>query len=77
MAAKYRPRVSNVYKFIRGDRVTIVSGKYAGATGTVDSRVFQRTIDSSEVYGPGYHVILDDGTVVTVRVEQVRACDKR
>ncbi len=34
--------MSHVYKFMRRDRVKIVSGKYAGSTGTVDSKVFER-----------------------------------
>ena len=49
----------------------IVSGKYAGATGTVDSKVFQRSVDYPEELGAAYHVVLDAGNVVTVRVEQV------
>ena len=28
-----------------GDRVTITTGKYAGRKGTVESDVFQRTLD--------------------------------
>ena len=58
----YRSSMSHVYKFIRGDRVRIVSGKYAGATGTVDY---------PEELGARYHLVLDNGAVVTVRVEQV------
>ncbi len=29
----------------RGDRVKIITGRYAGHTGTVESNVFQRTVD--------------------------------
>ena len=29
----------------RGDRVKIISGKYAGHTGTVENNVYQRTVD--------------------------------
>ena len=65
--------MSYKYRFIRADRVKIVSGQYTGATGTVDSRVFQRTVDYPDEYGPGYHVVLDEGKVVTVRVEQVES----
>jgi hypothetical protein len=63
--------MGHYYHFKRGDPVTIVSGRYRGCTGLVDSAVFQRTVDCSDEYRPGYHVVLDDGTVVTVRVEQV------
>ena len=63
--------MSYVYKFIRGDRVKIISGMYVGATGTVDSKVFQHSVDYPEELGPSYHVVLDDGKVVTVRVGQV------
>ena len=45
--------MSYVYRFKRGDRVKIVSGKYAGATGTVDSKVFQRTVDYPDGLGAG------------------------
>jgi hypothetical protein len=33
----------------------------------VDSAVFQRTVDQPDEYAPGYHVVLDNGEVVTVR----------
>jgi ribosomal protein L24 len=59
------------YHFKRGDPVIIVSGRYKGCTGVVDSAVFQHTVDSPEEYRPGYHMVLDDGTLVTVGVEQV------
>ena len=64
--------MSHVYKFVRGDPVRITSGKYAGATGTVDSKVFQYSVDYPEELGASYHVELGDGKVVTVRVEQVK-----
>ena len=63
----------NRYHFKRGDPVIIVSGRYKGCTGLVDSAVFQRTMEYPDEYAAGYHVILDDGTVVTVRVEQVES----
>ena len=37
----------------------ILWGRYAGATGVVDSAVFQRTVDYLDEYALGYHVILD------------------
>lgn len=64
--------MGHYYRFKRGDRVTILSGKYAGANGTVDSCAFQRTVDYPDEYAPGYHVVLDDGTVVTARWDQVK-----
>ena len=51
----------------RGDRVTITTGKYAGHTGTVDSNVYQRTVDYPEELSNGYHVMLDNEELVTVR----------
>ena len=71
MALPYAPSMSHVYKFIRGDRVKITSGKYAGAVGVVDSKVFQYSVDYPKELGASYHVVLDDGKVVTVQVEQV------
>jgi len=55
----------------RGARVRVISGRYAGGTGTVDANVFQRTVDYPEEFAAGFHLVLDDGTVVTVRREQV------
>ena len=55
----------------RGDRVRIISGKYAGHTGTVESNVYQRTVDFPDEFANGYHVMLDTGVLVTVRWEQV------
>jgi hypothetical protein len=65
--------MGHFYRFKRGDGVTIVSGRYAGLPGTVDSAVFQRTIDYPDAFSPGYHVIISDGPAVTVRWDQVRA----
>ena len=59
--------------FIRGERVTIISGRYAGQDGLVDSNVFPCTVDDPEDYAPGYHVVLDDGQVVTARWDQLAA----
>ena len=55
----------------RGDRVTITTGKYAGHTGTVESNVFQRTVDYPDEWANGHHVMLDTEELVTVRWEQV------
>ena len=55
----------------RSDPVRITSGKYAGHTGTVESNVFQRTVDYPDENNNGYHVMLDTGELVTVRWEQV------
>jgi hypothetical protein len=63
--------VGHYYRFKRGDSVTIIWGRYAGATGVVDSAVFQRTVDFADDYAPGYHVVLDTGPVITVRWDQV------
>ena len=71
MATRYRPRVGHYYRFKRGDRVTIVSGRYKGHTAVVDSAVFQRTVDYPDELAPGYHVVLDTGPVVTVRWDQL------
>ena len=67
----YRPHVSHSYKFRRGDRVVIASGSHAGASGTVESLVFQRTVDYPNEYAAGYHVVKDDGRTVTVRWDQL------
>ena len=66
------PPWTTVYRFKRGDRVVIIYGKFAGATGIVDSRVFQKTVDFPDDYSPGFHVVLADERVVTVRWDQVR-----
>ena len=38
----------------------------------MDSAVFQKTADYPYEYHHGYHVYLDDGAIVTVRVDQVK-----
>ena len=63
--------MGHYYSFKRGDSVTITSGSYQGCTATVDSAVFQCTVDYPDEYAPGYHVVLDNGVVVTVRWDQV------
>ena len=57
----------------RGDRVTIKNGKYAGRTGTVESNVYQKTMDYPDEWANGYHVMLDADELVTVRWDQVAA----
>ena len=42
-------------------------------TGVIDSAVFQRTMDYPDEYAPGYHVVQDNGQVVTARWDQVRS----
>ena len=39
--------------------------------GVVDSSLFQKTVDCDE-YAAGYHVVLDDERVVTVRWDQLQ-----
>jgi len=51
----------------RGDRVKIISGKYAGHTGAVESNVHQRTIDYPDELANGFHIMLDTGVLVIVR----------
>ncbi len=51
----------------RGGRVTITSGKYAGHQGTVESNVYQRTVDYLNEWFNGHHVMLDSEKLVTVR----------
>jgi len=68
--------MSHQYRFKRGNRVRIVSGKHAGATDIVDSKVFQYSADYSEELGAAYHVVLDAGKRVTVRVEQAEGVNR-
>ena len=71
MTKPYIALVNHSYRSRRGDHVMVVSGSHKGITGTVESVVFQRTVDYPNEYAVGYHVVLDDGRVVTVRREQV------
>ena len=64
--------MGHYYRFKRGDRVVIVSGQRSGMMGVVNSAVFQRTIDHPEDVSPGYHVVLADNAVITVRWDQVK-----
>ena len=38
--------------------------------GTIESNVFQRTVDYPDEFANGHHVMLDTGELVTVRWEQ-------
>ena len=60
----------------RGDRVRITGGKYSGHTGTIESNVYQRTMDYPDEWANGYHVMLDTEVLVTVRCGQVAAGDR-
>ena len=57
----------------RGDRVTITSGRYAGHRGTVESNVYQKTVDYPDEWANGYHVMLDTEELATVRWDQVES----
>ena len=59
------------YRFSRGDRVQIISGKHKGATGTVDANVFQKSVDFPKHHTPCHHVLLDNHLVITINVNQV------
>ena len=59
----------------RGDRVKIISGRYTGHTGTIESNVHQRTVDYPDELFNSHHVMLDTGELVTVKWEQVEGCD--
>jgi ribosomal protein L24 len=63
--------MSSSYRFSRGDKVRIISGKHKGASGTVDAKVFQRSADLLDEHTPSYHVVLDSELVVTVNMKQV------
>ncbi len=54
-----------------GDRVTFTTGKYAGHQGTVESNVYQRTVDYPDEWHNGHYVMLDKEVLVAVRWEQV------
>ena len=58
---------------IRRPRRQGITGKYAGHTGTVESNVYQRTVDYPYEWANGHHVMLDTEVLVTVRSGQVRA----
>ncbi len=47
--------MGHYYQFKRGDSVVIVSGRYEGHRGVVDSAVFQRTVDYPDEFAAGYY----------------------
>ena len=55
----------------REDRVTITNGKYTGRIGTMESNVYQRTVDYPNDLSNGFQVMLDAGDVVILRWDQV------
>ena len=57
----------------RGYRVTITTGMCAGRTGTVESNVYQRTVDYPNEWANGYHVMLDSVELITIKWDQVEA----
>ena len=57
--------------FPRGMAIRITRGSYAGRPGTVEATVFQRTVEYPDEFAWGLHLVLDDGTWVTVRRDQV------
>ena len=46
-------------------------GRNAGAVGVVASAMFKRAVDYPDDHAAGYHVVLGDKRVVTVRLDQV------
>ena len=63
------------YRFSRGDRVQIISGKHKGATGTVDANVFQRSVDFPKDHLPCHHVLLDNHLVITIKEHLFMKCN--
>ena len=51
----------------------IIGGKHMGHMGTVESNVYQRTVDYPDEWYNGHHIMLDTEELVTVRWEQVEA----
>lgn len=50
VTGSYNAHVSHNYRFKRGDPVRIGWGRYAGATGVVDSAVFQKPVDFRRLF---------------------------
>ena len=48
-----------------------------GHTGTVESNVYQRTVDYPDEFHNRHHVMLDTGVLVTVWWEQTRDIEAR
>ena len=55
----------------RGTKIRIVRGSYAKRTGTIDSKIYGRTVDHPDQMSIGYGVILDDGEWILVKQDQV------
>ena len=55
----------------RGDRLKITNGKYAGQLVTIESKVYERTVDYPDEYLNDFNVMLDTEGLVTVRWEQM------
>ena len=58
---------------VNGERVRNTWSKYAMHTGTVESNVYQRTVDYPDEWANGYHIMLDSEELVTFRWEQVES----
>ena len=56
--------------------MTLISGRYKGTEGVVDSAVLQRTADHLDEYATGFHVVLDTGLVVTVRRDNLNSINR-
>ena len=52
--------------------MVIISGSHSGSAGTVESVVFQQSVDYPDDYAAGYHVVLADGGTITVRWDKLR-----
>ena len=59
------------FKYGRGDRVRIIRGVDGGTSGTVESLLGQINVDGRSVAEHGYHVVMDDGHVATVKWDEV------
>ena len=57
VTTRYRPFMGHYYRFKRGDPVIILSGRYRGHQGVIDSAVFQRTVDFPGEFAPGSTVV--------------------
>ena len=55
----------------RGDRVRITTGQYTAHLGTVESNVYQRTVDHPGEWANGFHIMLDTEKLVTVRWDRL------
>ena len=71
MTGGYIPQVRHYCRFKRGGSVYIPRGRYAPAVDIVDSAVLQHTVHYPGEYSAGYHAVLEDEMVVTVRWDQV------